>query len=47
MPNYEEAKVKLTNNQLKKLELVAKIKTGITVRITKNFQDEELSHKLF
>ena len=29
MANYEEVKVKLTNNQLKKLEPVAKYKTTI------------------
>ena len=48
MTNYEEARVKLTNCQLNKLNSAAKNKTGTTLRITKkNFQDEELSHELF
>ena len=48
MANYEKARVKLTNMQLKKLKSATKNKTGTTSRITKNnFQDEELSHKLF
>ena len=42
--NFEEARVKLTNNQLKKLESTSKSKTGTTFKITKkNSQDEELS----
>ena len=42
MANYEEARVKLTNTQLKKLKSAAKCKTGVTLRITKNnFQEEE------
>ena len=48
MTNHEEARVKLTNCQLNKLNSAAKNKTGTTLRITKkNFQDEELSHELF
>ena len=48
MANYQEAKVKLTNNQLNKLKSVAKSKTGTILRINeKYFQDEELSHELF
>ena len=48
MTNYEKARVKLTNNQLKGLESPAKSKTGTTLRITeKNFQGEELPHKQF
>ena len=43
MAKYGQAKVKLTNNQLKKLESPSKNKTGKTLRVTnKNFQDEEL-----
>ena len=41
MANYEEARIKLTNTQLKKLKSVAKNKTGRALRIMKkNFQDE-------
>ena len=48
MANYEEARVKLTNNQQNKLKSAAKNKTGTALRIkNKNFQDEELSHELF
>ena len=48
MENYEEAEVKLTNSQLKKLKFEANNKTETTLRITmKNFQDEELPHELF
>ena len=48
MANYQEARFKLANSQLNKLNSVAKNKTGATSRITKkNFQDEELPHKLF
>ena len=39
--NYQEARVKLTNTQLKKLKSDAKNNTGKTLRITKkNFQDD-------
>ena len=48
MTNYEEARLKLTNRQLKKLKSEAKIKTGKILRINKKtFQDEELSPNLF
>ena len=48
MVNYEKARVKLTNNQIRKLESAAKTKTGTILRITKkNFQNEELPHELF
>ena len=47
MANYQEARVKLTNTQLNKLKFAAKNKTG-TIRLNKkNFEDEELPHKLF
>ena len=46
MENNEEARVKLSNTQLKKLKSLAKNKTGTTLKMTKkNFQDEELSHE--
>ena len=48
MVNYAEERVKLTITQLNELKSSAKEITGETLRITKkNFQDEELSHKLF
>ena len=48
MANYQEARVKLTNTQLKTLKSAAKHKTVTILRINqKNFQDEELSHELF
>ena len=48
MTNYEEARVKLTNNHLNKLKSASKNKTGTALRKTKkNFQDEELPHELF
>ena len=48
MTNYEEARVKLTNCQLNKLNSAAKNKTGTTLRITKkNFQDDRLPQELF
>ena len=48
MANYEEARVKLTNNQLKKLKSAVKNKSEATLRIIKKyFQDEELPHELF
>ena len=41
MANYEEARVKLTNSQLKKLKSAAKSKTVIALRITKKkFRDK-------
>ena len=47
MTHYEEARIKLTNTQLNKLKSAAKNKAGTTLKINKkNFQDEELPHKL-
>ena len=49
MANNKEARLKLINNQFKKIEFSAKNKTAITLSITnKTFHDEELlPHKLF
>ena len=48
MANYQEARVKLTNTQLKKIKSAGKSKTGTLLRINKkNSEDEELPHKLF
>ena len=48
MANYQAARVKLTNTQLNKLKCAAKNKTGTILRLSKkNFEDEELPHKLF
>ena len=48
MANYEDARVRLTDNQTKELAPAAKNKTGTKLRITKNnFQDEELPHEFF
>ena len=48
MANYQEARVKLTNTQLKKLEYAARNKTGTILWLNKkNFEDEELPHELF
>ena len=48
MVNYQKARVKLTNTQLNKLKFEAKNKTGTKLRLNKkNFEDEELPHKLF
>ena len=48
MANNKEVRVKLTNNQLKKIESAAKNETSKTLPITKkNVHHEELSHKLF
>ena len=45
MANYQEARVKLTNTQLKS---AGKRKTGTLLRVNKkNFEDEELPHELF
>ena len=45
MANYQEARVKLKNIQLKKLKSAAKNKTGTILRLNKkNFEDEELPH---
>ena len=46
--NHEEAKVKITNSQLKKFKSATKNKAWTILSITKkNFQDEELPHELF
>ena len=48
MANYQEARVKLTNTQLNKLKSAAKNEIETILKINKkNFQDEELPHKLF
>ena len=48
MANYQEARVKLTNAQLNKLNSAAKNKTGTILRLNKKkFEDEELPHELF
>ena len=48
MANYEEARMKLTNTQLRKLKSAAKNKTGTRLRVTKKkFQDGELPHEFF
>ena len=49
MTNNKEVRLKLINNQFKKLESAPKNKTAITLSITnKTFHDEELlPHKLF
>ena len=48
MANQQEARVKLTNTQLKKLKPAAKNNTGTILRLNKeNFEDEELPHELF
>ena len=48
MTNYQEARVKLTNTQLKKLKSTVKNKTSKILRLNKkNFEDEEVPHELF
>ena len=48
MTNYQELTVKITNTQLIKWKSAAKDKTGALLRLNKkNFEDEELPHKLF
>ena len=48
MRNYQEARVKLTNKQLKKWKLAAENKTRTILGINKkNFEDEEFPHELF
>ena len=48
MENYQEARVKLTNTQLKKVKSAAKNKTGTILGLNKKkFEDEELPHELF
>ena len=48
MANYQWARVKLTNTQLKKIKSAGQNKTGTLLRVNKkNFEDEELPHELF
>ena len=48
MVNYQDGRVKLTNSLLNKLKSATKNKTGTILRLNrKNFEDEELPHKLF
>ena len=48
MANYQEARVKLTNTQIKKLKSAAKNQTSTKLRINnKKLEDEELLHELF
>ena len=48
MVNYEEARVKLKNTELKKRKFAVKDNYGTTLFITKkNLQYEELPHELF
>ena len=48
MANSQEVRVKLTNTKLNKLKSEAKGKVGTILRLDKkNFEDEELQHKLF
>ena len=48
MANYQEARVKLTNTQLNKLKSATRNRTVTILRSNKkNFEDEELPHKLF
>ena len=48
MGNNQEARVKLTNTQLKKIKSAAKNKTETILTLNiKNFEDEELPHDLF
>ena len=48
MTNYQEVRVKLTNIQLNKLKSAAKNNAEATSKlIKKNFEDEELPHRLF
>ena len=48
MANHQEERVKLINTQLNKLKPAVKNKTGTLLRLSsKNFEDEELPHKLF
>ena len=43
MANYQEARVKLTNTQPKKIKSATKNNAGTTLRITnQKFQDEKL-----
>ena len=43
--SYEEARVKITNTELKNFKSAVKNNTGTTLKIRKkNFQDEEVPH---
>ena len=46
MTNYQEARVKLTNTQLKKLKSAAKNKAGTILRLNKKKLEEELPYEL-
>ena len=47
MRSYEEARVNLTNCQVKKLKYLVNIKNGTTFRMTKkNFQSKKLPYEL-
>ena len=46
--NYQEARVKLTNSQLKKLKSTAKNKTRTILKVNKkNYEHEKMPHELF
>ena len=46
METYQEARVKVPNIQLNKIESTAQTKTRTTLKTAKeNFQDEDLSHE--
>ena len=47
MANFKEARVKLTNRELKKLNLQQKIRRNIKKLNKKNIEEEELPHELF
>ena len=47
MANFKEARVKLTNRELKKLNLQQKIRRNIKKLNKKNIKEEELPHELF
>ena len=47
MANFEEARVKLTNKELNKLNLQQKIRRNIKKLNKKNIEEEELPDELF
>ena len=48
MAKYQEARIKLTNMQLKEMKSAAKNKTGTLLGANnKKTEDEELPHELF
>ena len=48
MINYQKERGKLKNTQLNKLKFPAKNKKGAILRLyMKNFEDEDLPHKIF